>query len=326
RRSLRPRGRRRRLRRRRGCHRRRARSCSPGSRAAPTGPSPGWGCRWCAAPPPPGPGTRNAASPGPAASWTPRWSRWCSSPRHRSGPRGTADAAWSRGRCHPSVARPWRSRGARGPSDRRGRRPKPPGLPPGRASRASRAVRRAERPGACGGWGRAVPGARPDATGQGAPGAGRGHGLRGSSTAPSRSVAVALSSPQPPYEQVRREIIEQVRTGELTPGDKLPAIRTHAADLGLAAGTVARAYKLLEESRIIVTRRGAGTTIAPGAAAEARRLAEAAQREAGGPVDAGLAALFAGPIAAARARGARDVEILASVRAALAGESGGGPA
>src|SRR5699024_10545171 len=76
----------------------------------------------------------------------------------------------------------------------------------------------------------------------------------------------------------------------------------------------------------IVTRRGAGTTIAPGAAAEARRLAEAAQREAGGPVDAGLAALFAGPIAAARARGARDVEILASVRAALARESGGGPA
>src|SRR5699024_9787970 len=94
----------------------------------------------------------------------------------------------------------------------------------------------------------------------------------------------------------------------------------------LAAGTVARAYKLLEESRIVVTRRGAGTTIAPRAAAEDRRLAEAAQREAGGPVAAGLAALFAGPSAAARARGARDVEILASVRAALAGESGGRPA
>src|SRR5699024_1874560 len=116
----------------------------------------------------------------------------------------------------------------------------------------------AERPGACGGWGRAVPGARPDATGQGAPGAGRGHGLRGSSTAPSRSIVVAMSSPQPPYEQVRREIIEQVRTGELTPGDKLPAIRTHAADLGRAAGTRARAYTLLEESRVIATPRAAG--------------------------------------------------------------------
>ncbi|MDN5898861.1 MAG: GntR family transcriptional regulator [Brachybacterium sp.] len=134
-----------------------------------------------------------------------------------------------------------------------------------------------------------------------------------------------MSSPQPPYEQVRREILEQVRTGELTPGDRLPSIRTHADDLGLAAGTVARAYKLLEESQIIVTRRGAGTTIAAGAQIEARKLVESAQREGGGPVDAGLVALFAGPIATARARGARDVEILASVRATLAGENGGDP-
>src|SRR5699024_10871575 len=190
-------------------------------------------------------------------------------------------------------------------------------IPISTASSAASGVRRAVTSGS---W------STPRCYGAGRAAGGGGRGLRGSSTAPSRSIVVAMSSPQPPYEQVRRESIEQVRNGELTPGDRLPAIRTHAAELGLAAGTVARAYKLLEESRIIVTRRGAGTTIAPGAAAEARRLAEAAQREAGGPVDAGLAALFAGPIAAARARGARDVEILASVRAALAGESGGGPA
>lgn len=135
-------------------------------------------------------------------------------------------------------------------------------------------------------------------------------------------IVVDMNNPTPPYEQVRREIIEQVRTGELTPGDKLPAIRVLAGDLGLAAGTVARAYKLLEEAQIIVTRRGAGTTVAPGAPMEARKLASTVQREAGGPIDAGLVSLFAGPVAAARARGARDVEILASVRAALAGESG----
>ncbi|ASK67179.1 GntR family transcriptional regulator [Brachybacterium avium] len=134
-----------------------------------------------------------------------------------------------------------------------------------------------------------------------------------------------MNTPTPPYEQVRREIIEQIRTGELTPGDKLPAIRVLAGDLGLAAGTVARAYKLLEESQIVSTRRGAGTTVAPGAVMEARKLASTAQREAGGPVDAGLLALFAGPIAAARARGARDVEILASVRAALSQASGADP-
>ena len=137
-------------------------------------------------------------------------------------------------------------------------------------------------------------------------------------------IVVDMNNPTPPYEQVRREIVEQVRTGELKPGDKLPAIRVLAGDLGLAAGTVARAYKLLEESQIVLTRRGAGTTVAPGAAMEARKLASTVTREAGGPVDAALVALFAGPIAAARARGARDVEILASVRAALSGASGGG--
>lgn len=141
-----------------------------------------------------------------------------------------------------------------------------------------------------------------------------------------RSIVVVMSSPQPPYEQVRREIVERVRSGELTPGDRLPAIRAHAADLGLAAGTVARAYKLLEEGQIIVTRRGAGTTIAPGAVQAAHRAAATTERESGGPVDAALFSLFAGPVAAARSRGARDVEILASVRAVLAGRSGGGEA
>src|SRR5690606_41637547 len=75
-------------------------------------------------------------------------------------------------------------------------------------------------------------------------------------TPPLHDALPILPSPQPPYEQVRREIVEQVRSGELRPGDRLPAIRAHAADLGLSAGTVARAYKLLEEAQIIVTRRG----------------------------------------------------------------------
>ena len=135
-------------------------------------------------------------------------------------------------------------------------------------------------------------------------------------------IVVDMNNPTPPYEQVRREIVEQVRSGELTPGDRLPAIRVLAGDLGLAPGTVARAYKLLEEAQIIITRRGAGTTIAPGAAMEARREAAAAQRQGGGPVDEVLVQLFASPIVEARARGARDVEILAAVRAALAGETG----
>lgn len=134
-------------------------------------------------------------------------------------------------------------------------------------------------------------------------------------------IVVDMNNPTPPYEQVRREIVEQIRTGELRPGDRLPAIRVLAGDLGLAPGTVARAYKALEEAQMIVTRRGAGTTIAPGAQALARRSAATTLRESGGEVDPALIPLFAGPVAEARARGARDVEILAAVRATLAGES-----
>ena len=130
-----------------------------------------------------------------------------------------------------------------------------------------------------------------------------------------------MNTPTPPYEQVRREIVEQVRSGEIAPGDKLPAIRVLAGDLGLAAGTVARAYKLLEEAQIIVTRRGAGTTVAPGAVAASERSAAATDRESGGVADPDLVALFSGPVADARAKGHGDVEIMASVRAALAGQA-----
>ncbi|MGO2361051.1 MAG: GntR family transcriptional regulator, partial [Brachybacterium tyrofermentans] len=58
---------------------------------------------------------------------------------------------------------------------------------------------------------------------------------------PGTHIVDPMNTPTPPYEQVRREIVEQVRSGEIAPGDKLPAIRVLAGDLGLAAGTVARA-------------------------------------------------------------------------------------
>lgn len=135
-----------------------------------------------------------------------------------------------------------------------------------------------------------------------------------------------MSTPTPPYEQVRREIVEQVRTGELVPGDKLPAIRVHAGDLGLSPGTVARAYKLLEEAQIILTRRGAGTTVAPGAVAASEKSAAATDRGPGGGAVTDLVTAFTGPVAQARAAGHSDLTILASVRRALAQQSGEGTA
>jgi DNA-binding transcriptional regulator YhcF (GntR family) len=48
----------------------------------------------------------------------------------------------------------------------------------------------------------------------------------------------------------------------LPPGSRLPAIRQLAADLGLATGTVARAYRELEAAGVIVTQGRHGTHIA----------------------------------------------------------------
>jgi GntR family transcriptional regulator len=74
-------------------------------------------------------------------------------------------------------------------------------------------------------------------------------------------ISVDLGSPTPPYEQIRLQISALIAAGGLTAGTRLPAVRSLAADLGLAAGTVARAYKELEQSGLIETRRRNGTVV-----------------------------------------------------------------
>lgn len=85
----------------------------------------------------------------------------------------------------------------------------------------------------------------------------------------------------PPYEQLRAQLTHAIESGSLPPGERLPAVRQLAGDLGLAAGTVARTYRALESAGLIRTRRGAGTTVMPGAhqltdAEKSRRLAQLA--------------------------------------------------
>ena len=69
---------------------------------------------------------------------------------------------------------------------------------------------------------------------------------------------------EPPYEQVRTQIAGLIATGRLAEGERLPTVRALAADLGLAVNTVARAYKELEAEGLVITRRRAGTVVAPG--------------------------------------------------------------
>lgn len=85
----------------------------------------------------------------------------------------------------------------------------------------------------------------------------------------------------PPYEQIRVQITHLVASGSLQPGTRLPTIRQLAGDLGLAPGTVARAYRELESEGVVTSRVRHGTTVAaqrPPTARQAReRLAAAAR-------------------------------------------------
>lgn len=85
------------------------------------------------------------------------------------------------------------------------------------------------------------------------------------------------ASPLPPFAQVRSRILAMIESGELAPGTRLPAVRALAADLDLAANTVARAYKELEEAGFVETRGRAGTIVSAGSDPVAVRAAEAAR-------------------------------------------------
>ena len=75
-------------------------------------------------------------------------------------------------------------------------------------------------------------------------------------------LAVDPLAATPPFEQLRVQIIEAVRSGRLSAGTRLPPVRTLAGELGLATNTVARAYRALERDEVIETRGRNGSFVA----------------------------------------------------------------
>ncbi|MEM7141239.1 MAG: GntR family transcriptional regulator, partial [Actinomycetota bacterium] len=65
----------------------------------------------------------------------------------------------------------------------------------------------------------------------------------------------------PVFEQLRAQLSVMVAVGRLLPGDRLPTVRAFAEQLGLAPGTVARAYRELENDGIVEGRGRAGTFV-----------------------------------------------------------------
>ena len=111
----------------------------------------------------------------------------------------------------------------------------------------------------------------------------------------------------PPYQQIRLQVLAAITAGTLETGTRLPTIRQLADDLDLAANTVARAYRELEADGAIETRGRKGTFVRD-AGHPTRSVTRATQ----------LDAIAQACVAEARRLGAPPPEIAAAIARALA--------
>ena len=127
---------------------------------------------------------------------------------------------------------------------------------------------------------------------------------RSRGTPMSSALIVDPDDPRPPYEQLRRHLVDLIEGGQLVEGERLPPLRQLAGDLGLAVGTVARTYRELETAGLVRSRRGGGT-----------RVATAVPKPSAREREVRLAGLAAAYVMKARALGATEAEMARAVLA-----------
>jgi DNA-binding transcriptional MocR family regulator len=64
-------------------------------------------------------------------------------------------------------------------------------------------------------------------------------------------LAVTPGDPTPPYEQLRRQLVDLIEGGQFVEGERLPPLQQLTGDLGLAVGTVVRTYHELEAAGLV---------------------------------------------------------------------------
>ncbi len=75
------------------------------------------------------------------------------------------------------------------------------------------------------------------------------------------NLEIDFRSGLPIYTQVVEQIKGMIASGRIKPGDQLPTVRALAQELRVNFNTIARAYRMLDESGIISTQQGRGTYI-----------------------------------------------------------------
>jgi GntR family transcriptional regulator len=84
-------------------------------------------------------------------------------------------------------------------------------------------------------------------------------------------IHIAPSDGVPIYLQIVNQVKYLVASGQLAPGEELPAIRVLAERLVVNPNTIARAYRELEVAGVVEKRRTAGTYVSAAGSPLARR-------------------------------------------------------
>jgi DNA-binding GntR family transcriptional regulator len=109
---------------------------------------------------------------------------------------------------------------------------------------------------------------------------------------------MAVKPSRVPYLEIAAAIREQIRSGQLGPGDQIKTVRALAAEHSVALGTVGAALEVLRSEGLIDTVQGRGSVvIAIPTDAESGTALESAVRDA----EARLAERYDGELAALRA-------------------------
>lgn len=73
------------------------------------------------------------------------------------------------------------------------------------------------------------------------------------------------SNGTPVYEQVVNQIVSAIAVGSLESGEMIPSVRQLSIRLAINPNTVARAYRMLQDSGLVKSIRGSGLQIVQGA-------------------------------------------------------------
>ena len=87
---------------------------------------------------------------------------------------------------------------------------------------------------------------------------------------------IRLSGSAAPTDQIRDQLRGLIAAGHLAAHDRLPSVRQLAKDLGVAPGTVAKAYRALEAEGLLIASTGGGTRVSETATTTPRAVLDAA--------------------------------------------------